>query len=104
MRGNEIAEILDKIPAEVAWRRPDSIIKTNENWFQVITPSSKIVPLNGVYRSVLSSEEIDASIEATVREFAEHQTPFRWIVTNSARIKTWVHRFRKISTFSNLYD
>jgi hypothetical protein len=53
MRAEQISKILDEIPTEAAWRRSNSIIIDQPNWFQVITPSCKLLPLNGIYRSIL---------------------------------------------------
>lgn len=80
-----ISKILDELPAQIAWRRPDSIVIDAPYWFQVITPSSKLIPLNGVYRSIISPEDIDAKIKETIEEFGRYQTPFRWLITGSAR-------------------
>jgi GNAT superfamily N-acetyltransferase len=85
MHAERISKILDEIPAEAAWRRSNSIIIDHPNWFQVITPSCKLLPLNGIYRSILEHANTDGAIEKEIKEFGEHQTPFRWILTNAAR-------------------
>jgi GNAT superfamily N-acetyltransferase len=85
MHAEQISKILDEIPAEAAWRRSNSIIIDQPNWFQVITPSCKLLPLNGIYRSILEPTNTDGAIEKAIKEFAEHETPFRWILTNATR-------------------
>jgi GNAT superfamily N-acetyltransferase len=81
----EISIILDELPPEVAWRRPDSIVVDNSHWFQVITPSSALVPLNGIYRSIIDSDGADSVIESAIQNFAKYKCSFRWIVTGSTR-------------------
>jgi GNAT superfamily N-acetyltransferase len=82
MHTEQISKILDEIPAEAAWRRSNSIIIDQPNLFQVITPSCKLLPLNGIY---LEHANTDGAIEKAIKEFGEHQTPFRWILTNATR-------------------
>jgi hypothetical protein len=81
----EISTILDELPPEVAWRRPDSIVVDNSRWFQVITPSSALVPLNGIYRSIIDPHGADSVIESAIQNFAKYKCAFRWIVTGSTR-------------------
>lgn len=81
----EISIILDELPPEVAWRRPDSIVVDNSHWFQVITPSSALVPLNGIYRSIIDRDGADSIIESAIQSFAKFKCAFRWIVTGSTR-------------------
>jgi ribosomal protein S18 acetylase RimI-like enzyme len=81
----QIVEILDELPSEVAWQRQDSIVIDRPYWFQVITPSSALIPLNGVYRTKINDADADSRIISTMQEFAQHKCPLRWIVTGSTR-------------------
>lgn len=85
MDAGKITKILDEIPAEIAWKRPDSIVKSSTGWFQVITPSSPLIPLNGIYRSVLNAKEVDSIIEDAIATYNKNKSAFRWIITGASR-------------------
>jgi hypothetical protein len=93
MNAEEIVEIL--IPVQAAWRYPDSIVRETSSWFQVVTPSSKITPHNGVYRSIVSPEEADEAIDHAINDFSKYQTPFRWVITGATRPVDFRQRLEK---------
>lgn len=85
MNSSEICRALDEIPAEIAWRRSDSIVTDTPDLFQVITPSSKLIPLNGIYRSIFNSDRVTERIEQAIADFGKYSIPFRWVITGTSR-------------------
>jgi hypothetical protein len=41
MTDHEITQVLDNIPAQVAWRRPDSIARETPDWFKSLRLPAK---------------------------------------------------------------
>ena len=71
--------------AEAAWSSSGGIIVDNPDWFQVNTPSSNLIPLNGVYRSGLTSDCVIERLEKSIADFGQSNTPYRSVITGASQ-------------------
>ncbi len=61
--------------------RGDARIVRRTGWAQLITPNDPRSARNAVLHSVLSEVEVDATIDRTMKEYAEQGSAFCWIVS-----------------------
>jgi hypothetical protein len=79
------ALIVEEIFSEAAWRRAESEIIDEADWYQVTTPEAPTIALNGIYRCKLDDEVFEKRLSATKDEYKKLNLPFRWIVGPSSR-------------------
>ncbi|AKU92727.1 GNAT family N-acetyltransferase [Vulgatibacter incomptus] len=74
----EAVEEVENATVAAIWRQPDTVIVERPGWYQFTTASSRLYWMNGVARSVLSSEEAAEVVGRTVAAYRSAELGFRW--------------------------
>lgn len=78
-------EILARAFADAHWRRPDSVFIKTEARAQIATPSSSHTMFNNIRLAVLSGDDPDAEIRATIAPYADRGAQLAWVTGPSCR-------------------
>jgi GNAT superfamily N-acetyltransferase len=95
MTSSEKVRLLEQANIECNNGFPDSRLVVTDTWAQIITPKAKGSASNAVYRSILSSEDVEKKVRTTCDAYRDMKVPFRWLVTplsKPAEISGWLEK------------
>lgn len=78
----EAVHYLERSIRETVWTAPSSIVFSDSEILQVVTPTHPTVSLNGIYHSSFlgNTSEVEIKIDQAVERYISKKLPFRWVL------------------------